>query len=88
MTDNVVSIISGREVIPPGTPRPDLIAELERLLEMARSGELDGIAYASLYRTDATDWNVFGRWTRSTVGALHCAIYRLCSTDVDGGVNG
>jgi hypothetical protein len=84
MSDNVVSIIDGAHVTPPGTPRPNLIEDLERLLEMARSGELDCIAYAVVLRTDSTDWNVVGRVTRSLAGALHCALFRLSKLDVDG----
>jgi len=81
MSDNVVSIVNGAQVVPPGEPRPALIEFLEELTEMARSGELDGIAIACLYRTDATNHAMRGRVTRSLIGALQLASFELCKLD-------
>lgn len=84
MVDKITSIIDRHEFDPPGTPRPDLIADIERLLEMVRSGRVDGIAYAIVFNDDATDWTVGGRITRSMIGALECAKFDLVKGDVQG----
>lgn len=51
-------VVAFRECIPPGEVNPDLVADLERLLEDAKAGQLRGIAYATTLTTGAaaTGW--------------------------------
>jgi len=53
---NVISLAPGNV---PGEPDPDIIATLEGLLERAKSGEMTGIAYATVAidGTQGTGWN-------------------------------
>lgn len=79
MTDGpkVVSL-RGNEVLPPGTPNPDVIAHAESLLEMARAGEISALVSVTLYRDDATGYRLSGGFTRSVLGACVVAQHRLC----------
>jgi hypothetical protein len=65
----VVSL-KGQPIVPPGTPNQELIKELERLTEMAASGEIDGLTYVILYRDDLTNYGWKGRTTRGMLGCL------------------
>ncbi|TNE43431.1 MAG: hypothetical protein EP341_11455 [Sphingomonadales bacterium] len=53
MSDRVVSI-DGGPVIDGRDPNPDCVAELEDLLEMARSGEIVGIAGTIIHHDEGT----------------------------------
>lgn len=67
---SVVGIRSGVEIRPPGEPVPAVVAELERLLEMARSGEMTGLAAAVCWRDECTSHVVAGTRLRATIGEL------------------
>jgi hypothetical protein len=43
MSDKVVSLRSGNEILAPGEPSSTTVELLEKLLEMARSGEIQGM---------------------------------------------
>lgn len=73
MTDNVVGI-HGRPVPELGKPNDHLIAEIERLLEMARSGEIQGLLGAYLYRDGCTAKTTAGIHSFSLVGRACCAV--------------
>lgn len=49
-----MSVVAFKNSIPPGQPNPDMVAEVERLLERAKSGELRGLAYATFATGDIT----------------------------------
>jgi hypothetical protein len=66
---NVVSM-NGAAAMEAGEPDPSLIGEIERLLELARSGEMQGIAGAFIYRDGGSAAFAGGWRTRSLVGAL------------------
>lgn len=52
-----------------GAPNPDVIEELERLLEDARRGDLEAIAYCTVYPdSKGTGW-AGGSGTRDAVAA-------------------
>ena len=62
-----VVAINGHTV--PGEPNSDIIDELERLLDQARSGDLDAIAYCTVRKGCAgTGW-VGGSGMRYPIGA-------------------
>lgn len=69
MQPKVVSL-TGDPIVAPGTPRPELIADLERVLEMAKAGEIEGIAYAVQHADGCTNFYRIGRLTRAVIGAL------------------
>lgn len=73
---SVHSIRDGIEIKAPGTPRPDLIAEIEKLLEMARSGEIAGIAVALSWRDECTSHVITGQRI-GLIGELEIAKARL-----------
>lgn len=84
MADKITNIRTGVEFNAPGTPREDLIQNIEALLEMVKSGHVDGIAYAVVFHDGATDWVNGGRVTRALVGALECAKFDLVKGDIQG----
>ena len=50
-------VIAFAENIIPGQANPDIIADIERLLSHAKSGNLTAIAYCTVYRdTKGTGW--------------------------------
>lgn len=57
----VVSLNGDAVVEAAGEPSPALIARLEDLLEQARSGEVQGIAYAALHADRLASFAVAGR---------------------------
>lgn len=78
----VVAIRSGIAVEPPaGTANPDLVKELQDLLEKANSGEITGFAYASLHPGDVTTYCSVGRLTRGVIGALVMLQWSLAKSD-------
>lgn len=70
--------INGCVSIAAGIPRDDLVEELERLIEAARSGEIQGIAGAILYRDGATSVVAAGLCnSRGVIGGLEVVKFRL-----------
>lgn len=49
---------------------PDVVKQLEALLDMAKSGEIVGFAYAVVHQGDLTSYHRAGRNTRGMIGAL------------------
>lgn len=82
MTERVVSICGAR-VIAPGTPNPELIEDVEKLLELARSGEISSIAYVTLFYDDLTSYRWVGRMTRGVIGALELVKHSLCAGAIE-----
>ena len=66
---SVVSIHGGVEIVTPG-PDDAVVAELEKLLEMARSGELVGFATGFVNRDLSTSSAQVGTRTRGLIGIL------------------
>ena len=68
----------------PGEPHPELVERLEKLLEMARSGELTGMAFVYQYRDEGFSWGCAGTFARAKiVGALHAIAFDLTRRLVD-----
>lgn len=68
---NVTSFYNGDPVIATAEPRESVIKELEDLLERARSGEVQGVAYAALHSDGLASWGIFGaQGPYSMVGAV------------------
>jgi hypothetical protein len=65
----VVSL-RGTEIIPPGEPRPKVIALCEELLERARSGDLMGLSVVRYHADDTHSYQHEGRSTYATIGAV------------------
>lgn len=61
----------------PGNPDPDVVATLEELLEMARAGEINGIAFAVHYFDDAANDRYVGECSSKTVGRLFGLMSRI-----------
>lgn len=74
---NKVVSLRGDPVCLPGEPRPNLIEALESALEMARSGEIVGMAVAFVHADKATSTMRFGSLTRSLIGELEMLKSRL-----------
>lgn len=67
---SVVRIRDGVEIKPPGEPNQVVIDELERLLEMAKSGELAGLVTVSVWRDECHGSRHVGKIYRATIGEL------------------
>lgn len=75
---NVVSLREGT-IQQPGEPRPNVVAELERALEMARSGEIDGLAAVYHHTDECTTSIVLGSgYTRAALGQLSLVQFQIC----------
>jgi hypothetical protein len=72
----VVSL-RGDAIRQPGQPDEYVVHELERALEMARSGEINGITIAYLHADDATSGRSAGLSSRAMIGMLHILIADL-----------
>lgn len=69
MTGNVVSM-SG-DPIPVGEPDPELIAEIEYLLDQAKSGQIITATWAALHSDGSTARGFCGGWfSMSLVGQM------------------
>jgi hypothetical protein len=82
MTDAKIVSLKGEEIIPRGTARPDVVAALEEMLEMAKSGEIDGIAAALLLHDDCTTFRLNGRANRALIGVIRMMEFRLLYDDL------
>lgn len=69
MTDKVVSL-RGDPVMAPGEVSPSTVALAERILEMARSGEIQGLVAVMLHSDSAVSYDCTGAVTFSIVGKL------------------
>ena len=84
MMDNNVVSLGGGPILDNREPSEALIAHLEDLLERARSGEIMGMAAATLYRDRTTAYSVVGAIEGfSMVGALEMAKMALISVDLE-----
>lgn len=80
----VVSIREGVSIAPSGgEPNPTVVEHLSGLLEKARSGEITGIAYATLHPGDVSFYSTSGRTTRGLLGALTLLQYDMCKADAE-----
>lgn len=77
---DIAKIVSlrGGEIPPPLTPRPAVIEVLEKALEMARAGEVIGIAVVFVHSDDATSCSKKGAMSRSMVGLMECLKLEIC----------
>lgn len=78
----VVAIRQGLAVEPPaGSVNPDVVKELQELLDRANCGEITGFAYVTLHPGDLTCHHSIGRITRGVMGALLLLQYALAKSD-------
>ncbi len=74
---NVVSL-DGGPVADLREPREAVIFELERILEMARAGEVQGISLAYVYADGVASYTNAGLFrSYAVIGAVECAKTRL-----------
>lgn len=66
-----------------GESRPEVVEKLTELLEMAKAGELLGIAFVSLHPGDLTTYGTSGRTTRGVLGALALLQHEVCRDDLE-----
>ena len=55
----------------------DVVLAIERLLEQAKSGDIDGLTYAVSYTDGASSFQSAGVASHSLIGAIDRAKYRL-----------
>lgn len=78
MTDKVVSLSGSTP--PVRKPHPRLIAELERLLEMAEAGEITGMAAGYMHHDGLSSFSAIGVCVSyGMVGALELAKAHIIS---------
>ena len=82
MADEKIVSLKGDPIIPKGTVRPDLISDLEQLVEMAKNGQIDGIACALLFSDDCTSYRLKGRANRALIGVINMMEFRLLYDDM------
>jgi hypothetical protein len=73
MTEPKVVSIRGEPFAQPGVPQDDVIEQLERALEMARSGEINGVLMAANHADECTSSSRRGYSDRRTIGELELA---------------
>ena len=79
MSDNVVAL-RGEYQPPNNEPNDRLVQEIERLLDMARSGEIVGMAGTYLHKDKGASYSFAGIvGSYGLVGGLECAKARLLS---------
>ena len=79
MSDNVVAL-RGEYQPPSNEPNERLVEEIERLLEMARSGDIVGMAGTYLHRDKGASYSFAGIvGSYSLIGGLECVKTRLLS---------
>ena len=79
MSDNVVAL-RGEYRPPSDEPNERLVEEMERLLGLARSGEIVGMAGTYLHKDKGASYSYAGIVASySLVGGLECAKTRLLS---------
>jgi hypothetical protein len=80
MAEGPAKIVSLRNTpIPePGQPVPEVIARLEELLQLARDGEIHGIAIAIAFPGNVTSWSITGSRPRSLLGTLELLKFDIC----------
>lgn len=62
---------------------PEVVEKLIELLEMAKAGEVRGIAFAILCRGDLSAYGTAGRTTRGALGALVMLQHDMCKADLE-----
>lgn len=84
MPEVVVPIRPGLAPAPPnGEVSPETVKQLEELLEMARSGEVIGIAYAISHPGYATSFHRVGYGGRALLGAVGLLQHSICQHDLE-----
>lgn len=68
---------------PDNEPNEEVVKRLAELLEMAKAGEIRGIAYAILHPGRFTTYNSLGHTTRGVIGALTLLQFDMCKADSD-----
>jgi hypothetical protein len=77
MSENVISL-HGDFCAAPAQTNTTVIAELERLLEAARSGEIVGLVGSYVHRNGVTTYSYAGAISSyALIGGLECAKERL-----------
>lgn len=78
-------VIAIREGVSPeplaGEVNSDVVERLADLLDKARSGEVTGIAYATLHPGDVSFYDNCGRATRGLLGALLLLQHNMAKVD-------
>lgn len=64
-------------------PDPDVIDSLKDLLEMAKSGELNGFVIIMSHPGDSSSWGWVGRITRSLIGSVELCKFDLCQKELE-----
>lgn len=80
MGENVVSIRGGVDIKPPGTPEPDVVAEAERVLAMARAGEICSLVTVYSFYDGCVGSRFAGRVGRTVVGEIVMVERRVCAS--------
>lgn len=70
MSEKIVSLRTGAEVCAPGEINAETVAELEKLLERAKSGDVQSVAVAFLHGDGAVCCTYGGAIPYSLIGKL------------------
>lgn len=70
--------LHGAVILPPGQPDQNIIKVAEEILDRARSGDLNGLAYVMHHSDDTTSYEYIGRIDRATIGTLEMLKLRIC----------
>jgi hypothetical protein len=65
-----VTSIRGAEIMPPGIPVPGVVDVAERMLEMAKSGQINSISAAVQCADSSTEYHCAGEVTNSVIGTI------------------
>lgn len=76
--EKVVPLFANAAITGERTPIPGVIEQAERLLDMARAGEIVGLASAYTYHDGASGQGWVGKVNRSTIGALTEMTFDIC----------
>lgn len=78
-----VTSIRGYAIPEPGQPQPEVVQELEMLLDRAKSGEVIGILWSTSHPDGTSSNHFIGRISRSMVGSAFAVMSRV-SRELDG----
>lgn len=77
MSEGKIVNLRGQELPEPGEVVPEVVAIAENLLEMARSGEVQGVLYVALHADEQTTAERGGCYTRGMLGLLEIVKQRM-----------
>lgn len=75
---DVISL-RGEPIVPPGEVNPEVVELAEKLLNMARSGEINALVALAIHADDATSTFRRGALSYRLVGSMTVMLHEICA---------